>query len=154
MRRVCDESMARTKTSLLTSDHQSKVLNEVKTELSKIRDDIRLLETQEFGRLTQKLSKAKDDIEHAKIEGAEQILRLRSGFLLDMDLEKHRVEAEATELLKELDQARDKIQNEVDKMNLRMQQIKDSTRSGVAKGLGVIFVSALAFNLYDYHRKQ
>ena len=145
--------MKRTTSTLLSNDYQSKFYSETKAELNKIRDDIRLLETQDFGRLTHKLEKLKDDIEHAKIEGAEQIVKLRSGFLLDMDLEKHRVEAEANELLLELDQASEKIQKEVDAMNLRMNQIKDSTRQGVAKGLGAIFISVLCFNLYEYQRK-
>lgn len=145
--------MKRTTSTLLTTESQNKFYSETKAELSKIRDDIRLLETQDFGRLTHKLDKIKEDIEHSKIEGAEQIVKLRSGFLLDMDLEKHRVEAEATELLAELDQASERIQKEVDGMNLRMQQIKSSTRQGVAKALGALFMGVLGFNLYEYQRK-
>ncbi|KAJ3311612.1 hypothetical protein HDV04_003876 [Boothiomyces sp. JEL0838] len=134
---VIDESLQASSKGLVLKKEQEKFMGESQSELKRLQTDIKLLEQKDFGLLKSNLDGIKFDVEKVKGNIRDDIKRVHAGVRLDMNLEKSRIQLEATELLEQLKLAEERIDQQVDKLEVRMAKIKNGTKNSVSKTASV-----------------
>jgi hypothetical protein len=142
---VINESIVNSTKSLVTKYEQEKFILEFAKGFEKVRKNVNSLEKVDFDTFRSNIQEIKAKIEETKDNSATDFERVLAGARLDMNLDKQRVVTEAEDLTKDLLAAEIKIDVEIDKLEQRMQKIKEQTINGVAR-----FIAALAILLIMY----
>ncbi|KAJ3271073.1 hypothetical protein HDV01_007086 [Terramyces sp. JEL0728] len=144
---VIEESLQASSKSLgnLLKKEQEKFMGESQSELKRLQTDIKLLEQKDFGMLKSNLDGIKFDVDKVKGNIRDDINRVHAGVRLDMNLEKSRIQVEAADLLDQLKLAEERIDLQVDKLEVRMGKIKNATKTSVSRFLLTIFVMLVTY---------
>jgi hypothetical protein len=79
-----------------------------------------------------------------------QFLNFSAGVRLDINLEKSRIHVEAVDLKAQLKEAEDRIDEQMDKLQNRMNSIKESTKKGSQRFVLVLISLLLSYRIVVY----
>ena len=79
-----------------------------------------------------------------------QFLNFSAGVRLDINLEKSRIHVEAVDLKAQLKEAEDRIDEQMDKLQNRMNSIKESTKKGSQRFVVVLISLLLSYRIVVY----
>ncbi|KAI9091830.1 hypothetical protein DFS34DRAFT_314939 [Phlyctochytrium arcticum] len=148
------DSMESAARALVTKTDQTNELEEAESDFRQLRNEIHQLEKRDFAVLRAELARIADDVERIKNTMREEVSRVHGGVRLDINLEKARIQDEATALRDMVGKAEERIDQEIGLLTERMIEIRDGTKASLKQFIGIAFTAFLAYKVASYQQAK
>lgn len=120
-------------------------------DFASLRETIRDLQSTEFQSLHRTLSKTLEDVESISRTSADDVARAHGGVRLDVNLEKARIEKEASELEAMVLKAEEKIEREVKELGERLEMMRVEMTASLRNVIFVIVGTFVGYKLQSFY---